>query len=121
MAGEAFDRDLAFGEERESAFVQTLRDCKVEMKSDQKTRVTGNVFIEFQQRGRPSGIATSAARWYHVEVEDDVWITMRTSALKALARQAIAVGRVKEGGDNENVGALIPVEWLVRRWRGVPE
>lgn len=118
---ESFGGDrLELGEAKQTAFVTALRDCAVEMKCDQQCRRTGFVFVEYQQRGRPSGIATSEARWYAVEVEDDVWVVLRTAALKALARQALKERGAIKGGDNENVGALVPVEWFVRRWRGVP-
>jgi hypothetical protein len=118
LAREGFDKDLAFGESRESAFVQAITRARVEVKSDQKARSTGNVFIEYRQKGRPSGIATSEAEWWAIEVDDDVFITVRRSKLKALARQAIATGKHTAGGDfDEYDGALVPVVWLVQPWR----
>ena len=118
LAREGFDLDLAFGEARESAFVAALRDCRVECKSDQKARISGHVFIEYKQHGRPSGIATTVARWYSIEVDDDKWVTLRTSELKALCEAAIKAGKSVSGGDNKAyLGALVPVEWLTRRWR----
>lgn len=120
LAREGFDKDLAFGESRESAFVEAITRARVEIKSDQKARVTGNVFIEYRQKGRPSGISTSVAEWWAIEVDDDAWFVIRTSRLRALARRALETGRRSHGGDgNQYEGALVPVEWLGRPWRAV--
>jgi hypothetical protein len=116
LAREGFDMDLAHGEARETAFVQALQSCHVEHKSDQKVRVTGNVFVEYRQKGRPSGIATTEAEWYAIEYADDAWIVVRTSLLKALARRAPK----RHGGDfNQYEGALVPITHLIRPWQVV--
>lgn len=118
VAREGFDLDLAFGEARESAFVEALQDCHVECKSDQKARVTGRVAIEYEQRGRPSGISTTSARFYAIEVEDDQWIVIRTSLLKALTRAAIADNRSALVGDGSRYRcAFVMIEDLLRRFR----
>jgi hypothetical protein len=124
LAREGFDADLAFGQTRESEFVQAIRDARVEIKSDQLCRVTGNVAIEYMQGGarsgqwRPSGISVTTAQNYIIEVDDDQWVMLRTSLLKALARRAIELGYSKDVGDRNNHRcALVPVEWLVRRFK----
>jgi hypothetical protein len=123
LAREGFDVDLRFGETRESAFVQAISRCHVECKSDQKARVTGNVFIETHQKPRtgewrPSGINTSVADWWAIEYDDDAWIVVRRPLLKALAAHAQSV----HGGDeNRYRGRLIPVEWLVTPWRKITQ
>lgn len=91
----------------------------LELKSDQKARETGKVFVEFKQHGRASGIATTQSQWWTVEVETDVFVTVKTERLKALAREAWKDPRNrKRGGDHDAYeGILVPVEWLTRPWR----
>lgn len=121
LAREGFDRDLRHGEAREDAFVHVLLRSRVEIKSDGKCRETGNVFIEYQQKGRPSGIAVSTAGLWAIEVDDTVWVVLPTERIKALARLAVQQGRKKFGGDGDQyLGALVPVEWLVRPVRPTP-
>ena len=118
LAREGFDKDLAAGEARETAFVTALRDCKVEHKCDQKVRSTGNVFIETHQQGadgqwRKSGINASTAQWWAIEYADDAWLVIRRPLLKQLASRAPS----RLGGDyNHYRGRLVPVRWLVTPW-----
>lgn len=119
--GAGFDFDLKFGEARESAFVKAVTSAHVEHKSDQKVRVTGNLFIEFQQ-GEPSkdsGIAVSEADFWAIEYADECWLVIRRSHLREIARRAYEKGLIKRGGDNHNIGVLIPVEWVLQPWRAV--
>jgi hypothetical protein len=123
IAREGWDEDLKFGEARQSAFVNALTDCRVECKSDQKVRVTGNVFIETHQKPkdgdwRPSGINTSEASWYAIEYADDAWLVIRRRLLMQLALQAPK----RLGGDeNRYQGRLVPVVWLVNPWRSISD
>lgn len=121
LAREGFDIDLRFGQERELTFAEVLliRDGHfLELKSDQRARSTGNVFVEYRQHGRPSGIATTDSHWWTVEVEDDVFVTMPTRRMRALASAAVKSGRKTMGGDgNAYEGALVRVEDLVLLWR----
>jgi hypothetical protein len=88
----------------------------VEHKSDAWAPATGNVAIEVEQKGNPSGLATTTAKWWALEVQDDVWIVIRTSVLRFLVAEAESQGRVKMVGDfNRYRNVLVPVEWL---WRG---
>ena len=115
LAREGFDIDLAFGESRESAFTKAIQNACVEHKSDQKARFTGNVAIEIRQKGRPSGLSTSVAPWYVLEVEDDRWVLIRTSLLRELVRKIHSERGSKMGGDNNNYEmVLVPVEMLTR-------
>jgi len=118
LARAGFDRDLKHGEASESDFVRAITRAHVENKDDGWTPVTGNVAIEYAQRGRPSGIITTTADYWAVEVQDDVWIVIRTSLLRQAVAQAVAQGFTKLVGDrNQYQNALVPVEWL---WRGAP-
>jgi hypothetical protein len=115
-AREGFDKDLRFGEAREDAFVNMLLQAKVEHKSDQICRRTGNVFVEYSQRGRPSGIAVTTADWWSFEVNENIWLFVPVEHVKDVARDALRKGRGAVGGDfNRYAGVLVPVMWLIMR------
>lgn len=121
LARAGFDIDLLDGKAREDAFAYVLLKAKVEHKSDEKCRITGNVFVEYRQKGRPSGLATTTAEWWAIEFDKDSWLLMPTERLRALARQAYKDPRrrVSGGDNNQYEGVLIPVEWLVRSIKGL--
>lgn len=62
-----FDLDLAYGKVREQRIADMLTDKKIEVKSERDMWVrTGNICIEFESYGKPSGIAvTEADYWFH--------------------------------------------------------
>ena len=108
-----FDLDLAYGVGREDALYHVLREARIEVKSDRKAQATGNVFVEFSYRKRPSGIATTTAEWWAIEVALDRWLLIPTPKLQSLCSRAKAEGKVKHGGDRfQSRGFLIPLAWL---------
>lgn len=115
-----FDADLRYGKERECVLIQTLQLQTVEIKSDCAARRTGRVFIEYQQRGRPSGLATTEATHWAIEIYSDTWLIVAVTRLRTLAAHAYRfrdrLGNYvlrKDGGDwNEYKGVVIPVEWF---------
>jgi hypothetical protein len=119
LARAGFDIDLREGQAREDALVHVFLKDKVEHKADHWAAKTGNVAIEYRQHGRPSGIATTEAHYYALELVGLGWFIIETDRLKALARLAIRERRTKRIGDNNAYdNALVPVEWLVRPWKG---
>lgn len=108
-----FDIDLRYGKERELAFVAALET--VEVKSDKRAAETGNVFIEYAQHGRPSGLNVSTATHWAIEVRPDVWVLMTRGRVRELAARAWADESRRRFccGDNENDGVLVPVAWLL--------
>ena len=62
-----FDLDLAYGKVREQKIADMLTDKKVEVKSERDMWVhTGNIAVEYESYGKPSGIAaTEADYWFH--------------------------------------------------------
>ena len=62
-----FDIDLQFGSIREDKIADMLTNKKIEVKSERgKWMETGNICIEYQSYGKPSGIeATEADFWFH--------------------------------------------------------
>lgn len=114
-ARSGFDLDLAHGEYREGALAEILRASGplIEVKSDGKCRETGFLFIEYQQKGRPSGIKTTEAQWWAFEYYDNFWLIVPTERLKRAARRAWHAGNRRAGGDNNAYeGVLVPLVWL---------
>ena len=67
----SFTHDLNFGESGED-WVNGIfaKGKKVEVKTDRMTHKTGNVFIEYESRGKPSGIATTDADYWVYKIDE---------------------------------------------------
>ena len=53
--------------------------CKIEVKYDIMSHMTGNFFIESNYDGKPSGIITTESKWWvQVDKEDIMWILSDT-------------------------------------------
>jgi hypothetical protein len=96
---------------------------KIELKSEAYTwRRTGNVCIEFECNGKPSGIAaTEADMWFHELKSDDrsetyAYLALPVKRLKTLCREAYRRGNWKSGiGDDGKVSAvLLKIEDLLQ-------
>jgi len=113
-----FDLDLKDGLEGESLLASIFKDKKVEVKRDFMVSDTGNIVIEFQYKGRPSGISiTEADYWAFVldgaRYEGKVILLVETKKLQDF----ISNGRymIVNGGDNcESKMYLVPVKDLLR-------
>lgn len=117
LTREGFDIELRYGEAREDAFVWVLYEADVaiktiEHKSDLACRRTGNVFVEYRQKGRPSGISTTQSDYWATEFDDDCWVIIPTKRMKQIARRAMRdKGRRTRGGDFNNYeGVLVPIQ-----------
>jgi hypothetical protein len=74
-----FDIDLSFGQCFEQKVADMLQNSKIEVKTERdKWKDTGNIVIEFESRGRPSGIATTEADyWFHnLAMGEDIIMTL---------------------------------------------
>jgi hypothetical protein len=62
-----FDLDLAYGQVFEQKVADILTGSKIEVKTEKdKWKTTGNIVIEYESRGKPSGIITTEADyWLH--------------------------------------------------------
>lgn len=62
-----FDIDLEYGQVFEKQVADMLQHSKIEVKTERdKWSATRNIVIEFESRGKPSGIATTQADyWFH--------------------------------------------------------
>lgn len=105
-----FDLDLAYGQLHEDEFLDILRNKKVEVKTERgdysnpRSWVnTGNIAVEFQSYGKPSGIsATESDFWCHnLAIGDDVYCRLLFSVdnLKKIVNN-LDFHRVVNGGDN---------------------
>ena len=109
-----FDVDLKFGQEKQNEFQKDV-EGQVECKMDRACQRTGNVFIEFEDAGKPSGISISTAPYYSIGLynedrEKQIWVLIPTKILKELMKKY----PIKNGGDNwEARGHIIPKEDLL--------
>jgi len=113
-----FDLCLEFGEKYENEFQKIVESKQLEINTDKICQRTGNVFVEFESRGKDSGLATTTAvywvycLWSEVRKEQ-TYVFIPTRRLKKLIKQ----GNYKEmrGGDNwTSKGYLIPKEDLLK-------
>ena len=80
----------------------------VEVKSDAQYKKTGNFYVEYFCNGKPSGIATTKAKYYYIYL-DELYI-LKTDDLKQKCRKYLNTDRDKKGGDNmASKGIIIPI------------
>lgn len=105
-----FRQDLTLGQETEKMYAEIFKGNKVEIKDDSKhSPRTSNVFIEYESRGNPSGIATTEADYWAIRTSEDSFVTISTKRLKEIARKYIGTKRDVRGGDNNtSLGVLVP-------------
>ena len=107
-----FDADLAYGQLHEDKILEMLQDKKIEVKPERGMwSSTGNIAIEFESYGKPSGIkATESDYWFHnLAIDDEVYCTLvfSTPMLKKIIDK-LDNHRVVNGGDH-NASKM----WLV--------
>lgn len=119
-ADKRWDLNLCEGVVREE-IAKRMADGRLtlEIKSDYIVQQSGNVAIEYECRGKPSGISTTKAaywwiffsgKWYF----DEVSIIIETERLRGLARHYYKEGCTADGGDdNAAKMVLIPKEALL--------
>jgi hypothetical protein len=103
-ADSRFDINLLEGKISENELFNILQT--VEVKKDFKTHQTGNIAVEYESRGKPSGIVTTEAKWWaFVLVNKNLEITMiilfKTENLKSVCREYLNTKRDVNGGDND--------------------
>lgn len=111
-----FVANLIEGKEGEALVSEAL--LKGEVKRDYGAGTTGNVFVEFQSRGKPSGIETSESDYYIFMLADDwydseVFIGIKTSRLKRIFNK---ITYSVNGGDGKSSkGKLIRLSKLISK------
>ena len=99
-----FDLDLQYGKVREKNVASMLQDKKIEVKSERDMwQRTGNIAIEYQSYGKPSGIdATTSDYWFHnlcVGEETFATLVFKTDSLRKIIKNLDKKKSVS-GGDN---------------------
>ena len=99
-----FDIDLQYGKVREKRVADMLQDKKIEVKSERDMWVrTGNIAIEYESYGKPSGIAaTESDYWFHnLCIGDETFATLvfDVPSLKRIIDN-LDHKRTVSGGDN---------------------
>lgn len=112
----SFYYDLSLGEIGEDWVNELFNGNKlIEVKTDRLAHKTGNIFIEYECRNKPSGLATTTANyWIYRLNEIDTAIIISVEKLKKLCRY-LYVNKMylKNGGDNDlSKGFLIPINIL---------
>ena len=112
-----FDIDLAYGKVREDLIKEMLQDKKIEVKSERgKWMETGNICIEYQSYGKPSGIeATEADFWFHnLCIGDEIFCTLvfDVPKLKKLVKKLDYLKSVSGGDHNASRMYLVNIQKL---------
>ena len=98
-----FDIDFDFGTQYEKSLANILKLGKVEVKTERDIwSHTGNICIEIESRGKPSGLATTEAElWVQNLVKDGELVcslVFKTDKLKEIVEKMPT--RIVMGGDN---------------------
>lgn len=110
-----FSHDLLVGNIAEEYLGSVLSQKKIEVKFDKIALDTGRVFVEFECRGKPSGITTTEADFWAFVFLNSVIILVSKQRLVALCNDAYNNNKVVNGGDNNSArGFLVDIEKLVR-------
>ncbi len=99
-----FKKDLALGKWGEDYVKRILSDpkVKIEVKKDDWTIKSGNIAIEFESRGKPSGIAVTESHFWCFIVGHFYVLMMPTEFLKWIVEQNH--GTIKSVGDRDANG-----------------
>ena len=121
MAGnKKFDIDLKYGQIREQNVQDMFSKCQIEVKSERSWwKKTGNIAIEYEYRGKPSGIyATTSDYWFHrLEGDREEFCTLvfKTSILKGIVDK-YKDKLTKNVGDNKaSKCVLIPIKEIFNK------
>jgi hypothetical protein len=114
-----FKTDLIIGQEGEKYLGGLLKDSTIEVKTDFMVDKTGNVAIEYESRGKPSGISTTqSSHWaiiFSGQYNKELTILIEVNRLKRISREYYKKGKVVKGGDNNTSKLiLIPIEKLLK-------
>lgn len=112
-----FDLDLQYGQIREDAIAEMLTGKKIEVKSERGMWMqTGNICIEYESYGKPSGIeATEADYWFHnLCIKDKIFCTLifRVQDLKKLVKKLDNIKTVSGGDHNASRMYLVNIQKL---------
>ena len=112
-----FDLDLQYGTVREDKVAAMLQDKKIEVKSERGMWMkTGNIAIEYQSYGKPSGIkATESDYWFHnLCIGDNEYCTLvfKTDVLRTIVDKLDTFKTVSGGDHNASQMYLVNLQKL---------
>ena len=101
-ANTSFDIQLGVALRHEGRLKEVLENSTIELKTElQLWQKTGNICVEYEYNGKPSGIAaTEADFWVHELTRDDetlVYLMFPVGRLKEICREAYKAGKVRAG------------------------
>ena len=105
-----FTKDLSYGKKHEKLVMKSMENF--ELKTDRMAHKTGNVYVEFQSRGRDSGIRTSKSdTWiFKIVSKGDRHLFSIHIPLTRLKKLVSKDYRVVPGGDKlTSRGYLVPL------------
>ena len=109
-----FEKDLTYGKKHEKLVMKSLENF--ELKTDRMAHRTGNVYVEFQSRGKDSGIRVSKSdTWiFKIQNSKDQHLFSIHIPLTRLKKLVSKNYRVVPGGDNlTSRGYLVPLKDLI--------
>jgi len=115
-----FKFDLSRGKIGEEHLAKILEDKTLEVKTDSWIGRTQNIAVEYESRGKPSGIATTEADYWAFVFDGrynkEVILIMDTERLRKIARDYYTRGSIKKMGDNNtSIAVLIPLCELISK------
>jgi hypothetical protein len=113
----SFKHDVVVGQIGEDWAQQLFTgEFKLEVKIDFMAHTSGNLFIEYFSRGKPSGIAVTDAEYYlYIIAEFNHAIILNVENLKERLRFYHKHKMyIRNGGDDDtSVGFLVPIQELL--------
>ena len=109
-----FTKDLSYGKKHEKLVMKSMENF--ELKTDRMAHKTGNVYVEFQSRGKDSGIRTSKSdTWiFKIVSKGDRHLFSIQIPLTRLKKLVRTDYRIVPGGDNlTSRGYLVPLTHLI--------
>ena len=112
-----FDLDLQYGTVREDKVAAMLQDKKIEVKSERGMWMkTGNIAIEYQSYGKPSGIkATESDYWFHnlcIGNNEYCTLVFKTDVLRTIVDELDTFKTVSGGDHNASQMYLVNLQKL---------
>jgi len=109
-----FKYDLEVGQVAENWLAEILQGKKIEVKRDLQAHKTSNIFVEYESRGKASGLATSEADYYCYFLSDDHFVIIKAKRFKQICRSFLKTNRDIRGGDSDtSKGILLPINCLL--------
>lgn len=112
-----FQYDLKIGQEGEKhiALIFETPVDKIEVKRDMKAIKTGNLYFEYESRGKKSGIATTTAEYLFIIVDGSAGgLFFEVKKLREVLRPLIDTHTVLGGDNNTSKGILISISKLMK-------